>query len=127
MLAEFFRVTLTYDLPGLKDVYPVGDGQCAVEILFDQQDREPLALQVKNDSFEMLHHHRRQTFGWLIHKDQLRIDHQRAADREHAALAAGQLSAAVMSPLRKARKNPKHPIDRPAALGARALQHGEMF
>src|SRR5712675_1636443 len=110
MLAEFFRVTLTYDLPGLEDVYPVGDGQCAVEILFDQQDRQPLALQIKNDFLEMLHHHRRQAFGWFIHQDHLRIDHQCAADREHAALATGQLSTTMMSPLRKARKNPEHAI-----------------
>src|SRR3981189_3893299 len=116
MLAEFFRVTVMYDLPGLKDVYPIGDGQCAVEILFYQQDRQPLALQIKNDSFEMLHHHWRQPFGWLVHKDQLRIDHERAADREHAALAPGQLSAAVMSPLRKTQKHPEHPLDGPAVL-----------
>src|SRR5258705_3708175 len=110
MLAEFFRITLVHDLPSLEDIYPVGNGQCAIEILFDQQDRQPLALQIKNDSFEMLHHHRRQAFGGLVHQDQLRIDHQRSADREHAALAAGQLSAAVMSPLRKSWENPEHTI-----------------
>src|SRR5258708_8391035 len=126
MLTQFFRITLMHDLPGLEDVYPIGDGQCAVEILFDQQDRQPLALQIKNDSFEMLHHYWRQAFGWLIHKDQLRIDHQRAADREHAALAAGQLSAAVMSPLRNAPKNPKHPINPPPPLPPRPLHHRDM-
>src|SRR5260370_33018453 len=33
----------------------------------------------------------------------------------------------MMSPLRKAWKNPEHTIDGPAVPGARALQHGQMF
>src|SRR6202035_1125747 len=86
-----------------------------------------LALEIENDLLEVLHHHWRETFRGLVHQDQLRIDHQRATDREHAALAAGQLSSAVMSPLRKTRKNPEYAIDGPAVPGAYALQHGQMF
>ena len=42
---------------------------------------------------------RRQAFGRLVHDQQARIGQQRAADRQHLLLAAGELGAAVAAAL----------------------------
>ena len=49
----------------------------------------------------LLHHHWRKALGRLVHEHQLRIDHQRAADRQHAALALGPAIDAARSPERR--------------------------
>jgi len=86
---KYQRIGLMHDLTGLQNVHTISDVECAVKILFDQKDRKSLRFEIAHDPFQMLHHDRREAFRRLVHQDHLRIDHQRAADREHAALAAG--------------------------------------
>jgi hypothetical protein len=57
----------------------------------------------------------------------LRIDHQRPANREHAALAAGQLPAAMVTPLGQSREKAEHALQRPSGFGACTFQHRQML
>ena len=75
-----------------------------IEMLVDQQDRLTFALEPREAGPDLGADQRRQAFGRLIENEQLRIGHQRAADREHLLLAAGELVAHVGAPLGKARE-----------------------
>ena len=46
----------------------------------------------------------RQPFGWLVHDQAVRVGHQRAADRQHLLLAAGQRLGALVAALVQPRK-----------------------
>src|ERR1700723_3714560 len=110
-----------HDLARLQNIHTISYVERAVKILFDQKDRKPLRFEIAHDPVQMLHHNRRQPFGRLIHQDKLWIDHQSSANREHAALAAGQLPAAMVTPLGQSRKKPEYALQRPSSLGAGAL------
>ena len=51
----------------------------------------------------------------------MRVGHQRAADREHLLLAAGELVAHVVGALRQAREQREHPLERPRLARAAAV------
>ena len=72
---------------------------------------------------------RRETFGRFVEDQQARVRHQRAANREHLLLAARQLLAAVLEPLREARKRCEHAIEGPvlAAVDTGARRHHEVL
>ena len=59
-------------------------------ILFDQQDRNAVAVQVLNDIKDLIHQQRREAHGRLIQHQQLRMAHQGTAHGQHLLLAAGQ-------------------------------------
>ena len=48
---------------------------------------------------DRLHHHRREAERGLVEHEQCRPGHERAADREHLLLAAGQLPGELLLPL----------------------------
>jgi hypothetical protein len=60
-----------------------------------------------------------QAFGGFVQDHQPRVGHQRAADGEHLLLAAGQLLAAMLQPLRQARERGQHALVGPVALAVR--------
>ena len=58
---------------------------------------------------------RREPLGRLVHDQELRIGEQRAGDREHLLLAAGELAAAIVLALGQPRKGLVDALDRPGA------------
>ena len=56
------------------------------------------------DAENLLHHQRRQAEGRLVQQQQLRPQHQRARDREHLLLAAGQRARLLAQALLQARE-----------------------
>ena len=65
--------------------------------------------------------------GEFVDKQKLRRAHERGADREHLALAAGELRAAVLPALTQAREQIEDFVDRPAVSRPRRFQHGQML
>src|SRR5215467_11510594 len=90
--------------PMVDDVVAVRDRRREPEILLDQQDREALALQLRDRAADLLDDHRRETFGRLVEQQQPRAGAQDAADREHLLLAAGELGSLAPKPLFQVRK-----------------------
>ena len=91
------------DAPVHHHVDGVGDLDRDAEVLLDQQHRD-LALggERLQHRRDLLDDHRREALGRLVHHQQLRVEEQRARDREHLLLAAGELGAAVSSCSRRA-------------------------
>ena len=83
------------------------------EILLDEQDREPLALEILDDPADLADQEWRQALGGLVHQQELRVGHQRAGDGQHLLLATRQLARAVGAALAQARKEIQHALDRP--------------
>src|ERR1700752_5471067 len=90
---------LVNDLAGLDDVDAVGNRERAIEILFDQQDRKPVLLELGDDALEMLDHDGSKAFRRFIHQDEFGIDHQCASDSEHLSFTARELIAPMLASL----------------------------
>ena len=90
--------------PGLQHVGAVGDRQRHVGVLLDHEDRRALAVDLLDDVEHLLDIERRQAHRRLVHADQPRPGHQRAADRHHLLLAAGQRAGDLVAALLHARE-----------------------
>src|SRR5262247_4514108 len=81
------------DLPLLEDVVQVGDPRQGRHVLVDDQDRLAPGLEPLHAAPDLGAHERREPFGGLVEDEQARVRHQRATDREHLLLAAGERAA----------------------------------
>jgi hypothetical protein len=71
----------------------VGQAKQRLHVLVDDQDREPLGLELGEAAPDLHPDERRQAFGGFIEDEQARIGHQRASYRQHLLLSAGELDA----------------------------------
>jgi hypothetical protein len=62
-------------------------------MLLDDQRRVAVGAQLPDPDLDLLHEARRKAFRGLVHQDQVRVRHERAADREHLLLAAAEVAA----------------------------------
>ncbi len=67
---------------------------------------------------------RRQSFGRFVENEQARVGHQRAADRQHLLLAAGEKIGHRAGALGEARKQRENLCERPRIGGAVAVGGG---
>src|SRR5271169_567579 len=79
------------DPPVFHDVVPVGDGRREMEVLFDQQNREALRLELGDGAADLLDDDGGEPLGRLVEQQQPRAGPQYAPDREHLLLAAREL------------------------------------
>ena len=89
----------------------VGNLQCLAHVLFDQEDRQPLRVDLAQRAEDALHDDRRQTHRRLVKQQQARPGQQRAADREHLLLAARQVAGQAADALVQAREQRQHPLE----------------
>ncbi len=83
----------------------VGHGGGHAEVLLDQQHRDrPLGGEVLEHRHHLVDDDRREALGRLVHDEEPRVGEQRARDREHLLLAAGELRTAVRLALREPRE-----------------------
>ena len=88
-------------------------------VLLDQDHRRPLLRDhALNRGGQLLDDDRREALERLVEQQQRRVGHQRARDRQHLLLAAGQLVAHVGAPLGEAREQAVDRLEVPAARGA---------
>src|SRR5204862_76207 len=98
------------DLALVHDVMAVGDRQGGTQVLLDQEHRKALALEIVEHRDDLLDDHGRQPLGRLVEQEQRRIEHERARDRKHLLLAAGELKAEVALARTQARKQLENPL-----------------
>ncbi len=90
---------------GLQHVGVVGKIERERGVLLDQEHAHLLlAVDQAHDAEDLLHHERREPERRLVEEKQARSQHQRAADREHLLLAAGQRAGLLLLPFLQARK-----------------------
>ena len=74
-----------------------GDRRRHADILLDHEHGHVAILaEAHQHLLDLGDDDRRQSFGRLIHDQQMRIGQQRARDREHLLFAAGELTAAMV-------------------------------
>ena len=74
-----------------------GNGRRHADILLDHEHRHVAILaEAHQHLLDLGDDDRRQSFGRLIHDQQMRIGQKRARDREHLLFAAGELTAAMV-------------------------------
>src|SRR5499426_3591423 len=91
VLAQPLGAAVEHDATVLHHVGIVGDVERKRRALIDQQDGEiELAPDLGQAAQQILHDHRRQPERELVHQQEFGAAHQRAADRQHLALAPRQ-------------------------------------
>jgi hypothetical protein len=81
------------DPPLFNDIVPVRDDRREPEVLLDENDGEPLALEPKQGSADLLNDDGREAFRRLVEQQKLRAGAQDSANRQHLLLAAGEFRA----------------------------------
>ena len=75
---------------GLHHVATLGNVERHQRVLLHEQDRRSLLVDLSDDLEDLLDEERREAHRRLVQHEQLRLRHQRAADRAHLLLPAGQ-------------------------------------
>ena len=78
---------------------PLGGRERALDVLLDQHDRGALAADVGERAIDLLDHDGSKPERYLVAQQEPRIRHQRATDRRHLLLAAGELTRKHPPPL----------------------------
>src|SRR5262245_12072352 len=99
------------DTAGFQHICAMCPRQRLLCVLFDDQDRGPLLVDFRDDREDLLDQDRRQPHRGLVQEQQFRPAHQRASDRQHLLLAAGQRAAGLLAPLGEAGEQRVHPIE----------------
>ena len=97
------------------DIKPTADLQRDRQLLLDQQDGDAAPGDLLEQAADVLHHHRGETLGRFVDHDQVRIPHQRPANRQHLLLAAGKEARPRVGALLEEREDAEHFFHRPAA------------
>ena len=96
------------------------------DILLDDEDADIAFLaEIQQDLLDLLDNDRSESLGRFVHDEQMRVEQQRARNRQHLLLAAGQLIAAIAAPLGEPRKRFVDARNRP--LAAVAAGEPQMF
>ena len=75
-----------------EDAVMVGDAEDLLELVADEEDRLPLALQLGDDRVELLHLLVGERRGRLVHDDDLGVDGERARDRDEVLARDGEVA-----------------------------------
>ena len=106
------------DLPGVENHDVVGDVKNELGVLLHQHDRQAAFLQFPDRGHDLGDDLRRQALRRLVHQQHARVLHQRAADRQHLLLAAGQMRGDLVLSLGKPREHAEHGVDGPGRVPA---------
>ena len=94
------------DAADLQQIGAIDDIEHLLDVLLHDEHRQPFGADTVHQLEHLLHDQRRKSGRGLIHQQQFRLRHQRAADGAHLLLAAGkragQLLAAVFQPGKQA-------------------------
>src|SRR5262245_13567342 len=109
-----FALRTVDDAPTLEDDRLASELERELRVLLDDDDchatgRDELA----DDRSQLLHDDGRESFHRLVEQEQRGLDHQRAGDRQHLLLAAGELVAEIHPPLFEARERLVDALDVP--------------
>src|ERR1041385_3255844 len=111
VVTQLVGAAVEHDLALFHDVPMAGDRERGAGVLLYQKygDAE-IAVDLADDGKYFLDQQRRQPHRRLVHQDHFRARHQRAADRQHLLLAAGEI-AGQPGALFQARKIVENHVD----------------
>src|SRR5579872_804886 len=92
------------------------------QILLDEDDRRSALRELAERRKVFRAHARRQTQARLVEQQQLRLRHQRAADRDHLLLAARERACSEPQPRAQRRKEIEHVLELRVETGAIAAR-----
>ena len=121
---NWLRRALEHDAALPHHVEPMRNGERDRQLLLDQQDRDATARDLLQQAAHALDDHRREPLGRLVHHDEVRIAHQRAADRQELLFAPRQHAAGSVGALPQHREEREHVVLRPPP-GTAAGFHAE--
>src|SRR4051812_47338531 len=124
---ELGRRRLGEDAPGDHHQLALGHRGRHGQVLLDHEDRQAVAREPLERLDQHLDDRRREPLGRLVHDQEPRVGEQRAADREHLLLAAGELHPAVPAPLGQTWEQLVHGIRRPALIAAPRRRHPQVL
>ena len=115
IVPDIVRFSGKHDRTLVHDQDAVSDAQSEREVLLDHEERMSLCVQFFDERPNFTDNQRAQSFGRLVHQENIGILYQRSRDSEHLLLAAGQRSAARGSPRMQARKRLINRIEFPTS------------
>src|SRR5262249_50036338 len=104
----------------LEEIGTVHHLEHLLDVLLDDEDREPFRANAADQIEHLLHDQRSETRGRLIHQEKLGPRHQPATDRTRLLLTARERAGGLASPLAQLRKkliNPRKLLGKMAARG----------
>src|SRR5216684_1525434 len=118
---EAIDAAIDHDCDGLRDRRRHPD------ILLDDEHRNVTVLaQARQHLLDLSNDDGREPFGRLVHDQEPRIGHQRARDRQHLLLAAGELGTAIVLALGQPRECVVDALDGPCA-APHSRGHAQVF
>src|SRR3712207_3273893 len=112
--------------PTFKGDRTVGQGECEVQVMVDNDDRNLMAELVETLE-ELLDDSRSKTFEGLVQEQHLHVAREGACDRHHLLLAAGEKIRRGVEPLTDAREVLEDPVQIPPdAMACLALESPEL-
>ena len=103
------------------DQAAVGDAQGHREFLLNQQHRHAAPAQHHQKIRHLGDQLRRKTLGGFVHDEQVRVTHQRARQRQHLLLAAGQDARRCIAAQSELREQAVHVGEGPARMALAGL------
>src|SRR5260221_7609662 len=94
------------DLAVIEHIDVIGDLQAHAHVLLDEENRDALVAHPRDDAEDLADDERRQALRRLVEDEQLGVEQQGAADRQHLLLAARELAATIAAALGEAREKP---------------------
>src|SRR6516164_9662957 len=116
IVEEVRTFALMRDAAGFQDVGMISDSERLVSHLLYKQDRESCFPQCADGVEDVLDNQRCEPERRLIQKEQLRLAHQRASDREHLLLASRHSASSLLLALSEPRKQSKKMLYLPLSL-----------
>ena len=86
------------------------DSQRLADVLLDEEDRQAFGVDLAQLAKDVLHDDRRQPHRRLVEQQQAGPCEQRATDREHLLLAAGEVAGQPVDALGEPRKEREHTL-----------------
>ena len=120
VVLELGRGAGELDAADLEQIGAVDDLEHLLHVLLDDQHGQPFGADAPHQLEHLLHDQRRQAGGRLVHQQQLRLRHQRAADGAHLLLAAGERAGQLLAAVLQAREKARRPSSSCSAKRRRA-------
>ena len=96
---ELLRLALEHQAAGLQQIAVAGEREGQHRVLLHEDDRYAQRVDLPDDLADLGRHDRREPHRRLVEQQELRPRHERAGDREHLLLAAGERAGALASAL----------------------------
>src|SRR5689334_18018633 len=87
------------DLPAIQHVGNIRDLQSFARVLFDQQNRDALRLDVADDAENLIDHEGSESHAGFVEHEQAGVHHQGATNGEHLLFAAAEQACPLVTAL----------------------------